>query len=296
MRLAMAPSCNLWQQPPLLGHNGAIGNLAGCMLGAGLQPPCLSCDAGTPSQCPFVNFGPLESLLECQERAAAMPASALRGSSGAAKFCRTVTWVHPAGTDNSYSKLCYCGTSADAEWPPSHVQPTTDTNRCLTFSAVDWGAPLLLFALPAVAFYVGVGVGVGKGRDGGGLAMSAHPHFRSWLELVALARDGVAFAVSGGRLRGDSGGGSDRLLPKTSKSSSWQPSDGGSPPSKSSGKSSKRSKGKSPKHTKQGGGGSAAGVGSGAPAPPRPLPPPRSDSPPSTTKAGDGGRWVHMPI
>ena len=285
----MAPSCNLWQQPPLLGHNGAIGNLAGCMPGAGLQPPCLSCDAGTPSQCPFVNFGPLESLLECQERAAAMPASALRGSSGAAKFCRTVTWVHPAGTDNSYSKLCYCGTSADAEWPPSHVQPTTDTNRCLTFSAVDWGAPLLLFALPAVAFYVGVGVGVGKGRDGGGLAMSAHPHFRSWLELVALARDGVAFAVSGGRLRGDSGGGSGQsnclLPPQASKSSSRQLSDDGSPPSKSSAKSKKHSKGKPPKHKQPGGS-------------PALLPPPRCD-PPATTnlnssQAGDGGRWVHV--
>jgi hypothetical protein len=271
----------------MLGHNGAIGNLAGCMPGAGSQPPCLSCDTGGASQCPFVNLGKTDSLLECQERATAMLASALSGFSGAA-CCRTVTWCHP-NLGNGYDNRCYCGTSVDAAWPPSLVQPGTDAARCLRFGAVEWGAPLLLFALLAGGIYVGAGVCARKGRGGRGLALDTHPHFRSWLGLVALARDGVAFAMSGGRLRGESGGSdqSNRLLPPNASKSSRYSSADDSPPKKSSIKSS-NSKAKSPKHTQRGStAGAAASESSAAP------PPPATQK--KAVPAGGGGSWVHVP-
>lgn len=63
--------------------------------------------------------------------------------------------------------------------------------------AVHAGVPLIVLLGVTTALYVGVGVLIGANKSGNPFGLEAHPHFEQWRELLGLASDGVAFAVSG---------------------------------------------------------------------------------------------------
>ena len=59
---------------------------------------------------------------------------------------------------------------------------------------VHIGVPIIVLVAVTAALYVAVGVPVGARRNGKPLGLGAHPHFDLWLELLGLAKDGVAYA------------------------------------------------------------------------------------------------------
>lgn len=152
-----------------------------------------------------------------------------------------------------------------------------------------WGWVLACGIIVAGTIYAVGGVAYGERITGGGGSgtskLAAHPHYTRWIEIAGLCSDGVAFARGGGRRPGyhavpSIDGKHDSIAPRQR-----------SPRKAGQKKEKKTQKEKSEKTSK-----SKFDVGETVPT----ASSVRASSPaPATrtpgTKAGDGGRWVHVP-
>jgi len=163
-------------------------------------------------------------------------------------------------------------------------------------SVLGW---LLVFCiLGGGMIYIGGGIAYGQRVQGGGggrgsAMLTAHPHHSKWAELARLCKDGLAFArgrragynalpiVDEREKRGRSGGkGDNESVHKTTTARSKKE------------KKDKKDK-KDKKETVE-----RAGVNTGASDQVKAAAAGSVNPAPSSavgTKAGDGGRWVHVP-
>ena len=136
-------------------------------------------------------------------------------------------------------------------------------------------------------------------RRGGGTAgwLSAHPHYKRWLELHALVCDGLAYAAGGGKGGGDAargqGSGASPLLDTAAPGTKRSKSHGAKHTRDEEKKSKKKSKKEGKKASASGNSGSTEAM-----AAPSHVAATASESSPrktyKTTPAGSGGRWVHV--
>ena len=156
-------------------------------------------------------------------------------------------------------------------------------------------ATALLLLMLCVYIVGGALLGRRSGEGGGGPFISAHPHYRRWLELHGLARDGLAFATGGKQGRAGSG---YRAVPDSPGPSAE--GQGGSASGGKREKEKKRKRGKSGKRERSPRGREPP------PEQPDPAPAPAAAevvagaggaaAGPKTTAAGSGGRWVHVSV
>ena len=166
------------------------------------------------------------------------------------------------------------------------------------YASSVWGWLMVALILGGGGGYVVAGGFYGQrlkgGAGGGGVAalLAAHPHYTRWIEVAGLCEDGVAFARGGRpgyRSAPTVAGREAHVGEKRSRS----PGDKESLRKTSGGHSKKEKKEKKEKKdTKE-----AKGGGNAEPAAGRDSAPSSSAATPSVagTRAGDGGRWVHVP-
>ena len=142
--------------------------------------------------------------------------------------------------------------------------------------------------LSLTAYVVGGAMLARRSGGGGGAGLKGHPHFGRWMELAGLVSDGVAFARSHGRVKGQSHRGKSAAF-----TGSIGSGDSGGQPKKQKKekKEAKEKKGKPDSSLKEPLSSRVRADGSpGVAAAASPSPSPATATA-TATAAGDGGRW-----
>ena len=289
-------------------------NVPGCYPGTGqpTPPTCKGSEALQPPACSQAEMSNAYCAQRCVEWAPRIPGAGsgevyAATQNGFACFCGTA--AEGAGASASANHLPFtdcdvgCGPQPSAGGTP---RPVGSGERCggnsknlvMRIDCSSWGRDFLLLLLLGGGGYVlgGVALGARAGGGGRGWALQSHPHWPRWKALDGLVRDGVAVARGGRGGRGAAGAGREPPLVARAEDGRQARSDkgrkerGGKRCASKGGRRLRRRSGSNglgdeagdlttPSPTANTEAGGAGGVADGG----------------KGTKAGDGGRWVHVP-